>query len=446
MHDHKPQKERVTLVKEFSDKEMLDRLLCETFPYFLTQTNSVNGLIADKNQPGSPSSIAVVGFGLCTYISGVERGLLSKAEAIRKILATLRFFYQGEQGTAGDAMGHKGFFYHFLDMETGKRAWKSELSSVDTAFFIAGALTAAQYFKGDDSEEQEIRNLADLLYRRVDWCWMQNGTSTLCHGWKPRSGFLRFHWDTGYSEALLLYILAMGSPTFPISQKGYRDWISTFEWVKIFETHYLHAAPLFIHQFSHLWLDFRGIRDDFNREKDFDYFENSRKATHIQRQYAIENKAGFPHYNKYCWGFTASDGPGPAIRKIDGQKKIFYDYVARGVPHGPDDGTVSPWAVVASLPFAPEIVVETIRHAIGRQEGKKTQPFSFDASFNPIFPSKNGKDNGWISPWKFGLNEGPIILMIENYQTGLIWELAKKCPYIINGLHLAGFRGGWLED
>ena len=340
----------------------------------------------------------------------------------------------------------KGFYYHFLDMQTGRRALECELSTVDTAIFIAGALTAGAYFTGNEEEESEIRELAEILYRRIDWKWALNGGTTISHGWKPESGFLPYRWDTGYSEALILYVLALGSPTFAIDPQGYREWTATFEWKKIYDIEYLYAGPLFIHQMSHLWLDFRGIHDDFNRKTGMDYFENSRRATYVQRQYGIENPQGFSHYHKFGWGLTASDGPGPAVLEVDGIRREFFDYTARGAPFGPDDGTISPWAVVASLPFAPEIVIDTVRHAIERLNLKGQSPYGFDASFNPTFPEAGRNPHGWVSPWIFGLNQGPIILMIENFQSELIWKTVWKCRYIVEGLRRAGFRDGWLDN
>ncbi len=431
---------------DITDSEMLDRLRSETFGFFRHEFNPRNGLIADKTQPGSPSSIAVVGMGLSAYVVATERNLLSRAEAIERTLTILRFFHSSRQGTEPDATGYKGFYYHFLDMETGHRAWQSELSTIDTAIFMAGALTSANYFTEKSDAESEIRELADALYQRVDWKWALNDGATICHGWTPESGFLPFRWNTNYSEALILYVLALGSPTFPIDPKGYAEWTATFEWKKIYDIEYLYAGPLFIHQMSHLWLDFRGIHDDFNRKTGIDYFENSRRATYVQRQYGIENPKGFLHYHKYGWGLTASDGPGPAILEVNGIRREFFDYIARGAPFGPDDGTISPWAVVASLPFAPEIVIETIRHAIERLHLKTRSPYGFHASFNSTYPDTSRNQHGWVSPWVFGLNQGPIILMIENFQSGLIWKRIRECGYIADGLRRAGFRGGWLDN
>jgi hypothetical protein len=235
--------------------------------------------------------------------------------------------------------------------------------------------------------------------------------------------------------------LALGSPTFPIGEAGYEKWTSTFE-IRSYYTHrYFYAGPLFIHQMSQLWLGMKGIQDALGRREGFDYFENSRRATYAQRAYAIENPFAFAHYGENCWGFTASDGPGPTKLTIEGKERTFLGYIARGAPADLDDGTVSPWAVVASLPFAPEIVLCTLRHAIEKLHLKnKKRIYGFDASFNPTFPDRTQNPNGWVSPWRFGLNQGPIILMIENYQSGLIWKTMAKCAYIATGLKHAGFR------
>jgi hypothetical protein len=429
-----------------ADAELLEGLRCAAFEYFRNEVNSRTGLIADKTQPGSPSSIAAVGMALSVYVMAIERDLLSRSAAIDRILTLLRFFQSSPQGPEADATGYKGFYYHFLDMHTGRRALQCELSTIDTAILLAGILTAASYFGGESDEEVEIRELAESLYQRVDWQWALNGGTTVCHGWKPESGFLPYRWDTGYSEALILYALALGSPTFPIEPQGYREWVSTFEWRKVYDIEYLYAGPLFIHQMSHLWLNFRGIQDDFNRKKGIDYFENSRRATYVHRQYGIENPLRFANYHEYGWGLTASDGPGPAVLEVNGVQRVFLDYAARGAPFGPDDGTISPWAVVASLPFAPEIVLLTVRHAIERLKSRGHSPYEFDASFNPTFPHTSPNLHGWVSPWIFGLNQGPILLMIENFQSELIWKTIQRCPYIVEGLQRAGFRGGWLDN
>ncbi len=427
-----------------SDAEMLDTLRRETFEFFRHEHDPRTGLIRDKTSPGSPSSIAALGMGLSSYVVAVERDLLSRAEAAARTLTMLRFLHASPQGPEPDATGYKGFYYHFLDMDTGRRAWHCELSTVDTAILMAGVLTAATYFVETNDTETELRDLADALYRRVDWAWATNGGATITHGWKPECGFLPYRWDEHYSEAHILYVLALGSPTFPIEPSGYDKWTATFEWTSLYGFEHIPAGPLFIHQMSHVWLDFRSIHDDVNRARGIDYFENSRRATHVQREYAIENPGRFRHYGAFGWGFTASDGPGDIVVKVGGAERVFYDYIARGAPDGPDDGTISPWAVATSLPFAPDIVLATLRHAIERLDLKRRTRYGFDASFNPTFPEARRNPNGWVSPWIFGLNQGPIILMLENFQTELIWKIMKSCPYVVRGLRRAGFRDGWL--
>jgi hypothetical protein len=328
-------------------------------------------------------------------------------------------------------------------MQTGRRAWQCELSTVDSTILLAGALTAGAYFDADTTEEKEIRALADALYRRADWPWAQNGGLTVTHGWKPESGFLQYRWE-GYDEALVLYILGLGSPTNPLGEESYSAWASTYEWKSSYGYDYLYAGPLFTHQISHVWIDFRGIQDAFMRDKGIDYFENTRRATRVQQQYAIDNPLKFAGYSKDCWGITASDGPGPDTIKLNGIERQFFDYLARGVPYGPDDGTIGPWAVVASLPFAPEIVLPAIEYLVHQVDLKKGNPYGFKATFNPTYPDKSGNPYGWVSPWHYGINQGPINPMIENYRTGLLWRLMRDCPYVVTGLQRAGFTGGWL--
>ena len=208
----------------------------------------------------------------------------------------------------------------------------------------------------DTEDEAEVRRVADALYRRADWVWACNGGPTLTHGWKPETGFLPYRYE-GYDEGLLLYLLALGSPTHALPPESYAAYCATYQWKEIFGRELLYSGPLFTHQLSHLWVDFRGIRDAFMRERGSDYFENSRQATYVQQEYAIRNPLEFEGYGKYCWGFTACDGPGWIKRSVNGIERQFFDYIARGAPFGPDDGTVAPWVVVASLPFAPEIVI-----------------------------------------------------------------------------------------
>jgi hypothetical protein len=429
------------------DDAALDRLQRDTFEYFLVETNPRNGLVPDSTREGVPSSITAIGFGLAAYCLGAERGFITRGDAIARVLATLRFLWQSPQGTEADATGYKGFFYHFLDMQTGRRAWTSELSTIDTTFLIAGVLAAGTYFDGGTSDEREIAMLADALYRRVDWRWAQNGGLTVTNGWRPERGFLKSRWE-GYSEGILLYVLGLGSPTHPLPERSYPAWTRTYRWTKLYGHEYLYAGPLFIHQLSHVWIDFRGIPDAYMRGRGIDYFENSRRATLAQQQYAIRNPKGFAGYGECCWGITACDGPGPTTRRIDGVERRFYDYKARGIPNGPDDGTMAPWAAVASLPFAPEIVLPAIGH-FHQEHPKLLGRYGLLCSFNPTFTGASPAGQaphgqGWYSKGYYGLEQGPIVQMMENYRSGFLWELMKRCPYLVTGLRRAGFAGGWL--
>ncbi|HEY8309944.1 MAG TPA: glucoamylase family protein [Gemmatimonadaceae bacterium] len=427
---------------ESSSNRLLDKLQRKTFGYFLNETNAENGLIVDRTDGAAPASIAATGLALAAYPVGVERKFISRGDAAHRTLTCLRFFWNSPQGTEKDATGYKGFYYHFLDMQTGRRVWKCELSSVDTTFLLAGMLAAAEYFTLDNPDETEIRELATKLFARVDWQWMLNGGPTVSHGWKPESGFIKYRWN-GYSEALLLYMLGLGSTTHPLPAESYSAWASSYKWKKIYGTEFLYSGPLFTHQLSHVWIDFRGIRDEFMRDKKSDYFENSRRATQVQREYSIRNPMKFTGYADDCWGLTASDGPGCKICTVDGVERRFYSYLSRGAPYGPDDGTIAPWAVVASLPFAPDIVLPAIEQ-FDRLRLIDANPYGFKTSFNRTFPDQNADSFGWISPGHCGINQGPIVLMIENYRTDMLWALMRKCPYLVTGLRRAGFEGGWL--
>lgn len=200
-----------------------------------------------------------------------------------------------------------------------------------------------------------------------------------------------------------------------------------------------YAGPLFTHQLSHLWIDFREIQDAYMLEKGIDYFENSRRATFVQRQYAIDNPLNFDGYGENCWGLSASDGPGPDSIRVKGIYRNFHDYVGRGVPYGPDDGTIAPWAVATSLPFAPEIVLPVLDNFIHGLRLKDKGSYGFAATYNPTYPDRSGHPHGWVSPFHYGLNQGPIVLMIENYRNGFLWETMRRCPYLVKGLQRAGF-------
>jgi hypothetical protein len=430
----------MNVIEPSLNDEDLDRLERDTFRYFAEKINLENGLVADNTREDSPSSIAVIGFALTAYPIAVERNYMSRSEAVKRALTSLRFFHDGPQGPGEDAIGYNGFYYHFLDMQSGRRFGKSEISTIDTTYLIAGALTAAEYFNRDNAEERELRTLARALYDRADWQWAQNKALTVTHGWRPERGFIKYRW-TGYSEALILYILGLASTTYPLPEESYYAWTRTYQWKRIYGREFLYAGPLFIHHFSHLWIDFRGIQDDYMRAKAINYFENSRRAIYAQQEYAMRNPKNFAGYGRFSWGITASDGPGPALRRVNGKKVRFHAYLARAIPFGPDDGTLSPWAVAASLPFAPEVVLPTL-HRINVDFPEITNKYGFKCSYNPTFTTDGRR--GWVSQGYYGLDQGPIVMMIENYRTGLIWRLMRRCPSIVNGLRRAGFSGGWL--
>ena len=437
-HERQPEEDLDRLP---TDEELL-RLQRTTVLYYLHETNPDNGLVRDKTDPAAPCSIAAVGLALATIPAIVERGVIIRKFAAKIARRRLRSLIDLPQGPEPDAAGYKGFFYHFLDIDTGRRVWNCELSTLDSAFLLAGALTCVTYFDADTEDEAEVRRLGDALYRRADWDWALDGGATLTHGWKPESGFLPHRYQ-GYDEGLLLYILGLGSPTHPLPPESYAGYCATYQWKKIYGRELLYSGPLFTHQLSHLWVDFRGIRDAFMRERGSDYFENSRQATFVQQEYAIRNPLGFEGYGEYCWGFTACDGPGWTTRTVNGVERQFYDYIARGAPFGPDDGTVAPWVVVASLPFAPEIVIPSLRHFAGLNLGMTT-PYGFKPSFNESFAVEDSPTGWWVTPHHFGIDQGPVVLMIENYRSGLIWDIMRRNSYVVEGLRRAGFTGGWL--
>ncbi len=427
-------------LKPSMQEQTLDQLQRAAFGYFLQAVNPANGLVADTSREHSPSSIAVVGFALSAYPVAVERGWMTRADAVHRSLSVLRFFHNSDQSGGPEATGFKGFYYHFLDMHTGTRVWRSELSMIDTALLIAGVLTAGRYFMANTPDEIELRELVDVLYRRVDWGWAQQGGGTINHGWKPESGFLRYCWD-GYSEAIVLYVLALGSPTHPIEADCYHAWTATYQWENLYGYDVLYAGSLFVHQFSHAWIDFRGIQDRFMREKRCDYFENSRRATEVQREYARRNPHGFAGYDEDCWGLTACDGPSHQLPELAHERRRLFGYAARGVPYGPDDGTLSGWAALASLPFASEIALSAARHMLQRYPEMLSDQ-QYASSFNPTLAGADRR--AWVSAGHFGLDQGIVVMMIENYRTQLIWRLMRDCPSIGTGLRRAGFLGGWL--
>jgi hypothetical protein len=418
---------------------MLAELEERTFGYFEREMNHDKGLVKDNTRQTAPATIAGTGLAIACYVVAAYRGYIARRRAADRVRAALRFFRNASQDGSRDGTGHRGFFYHFLDVASGRRVWDSELSSIDTAIVLCGALVARAFF--DSPDEQDIREMSEELYLQADWRWMLGDRPAIAHGWKPETGFLPYQWQ-GYNEGLFIYVLAAGSPTHPIPSQAYRHWLATYEWKELYGYAFVYGGPLFMHQLGQIWYDFRGIQDEYMRDKAIDYFENTRRATFVQREYAIRNPKRFVGYGPNSWGFTAGDGPGPATRKVNGVRRRFYAYTARGVPWGPDDGTLAPWAVATSLPFAPEIVLPALEH-MSSAFPTLTGKYGYKCSFNPSY---NRRGSGWISQGHYAIDQGPVVLMIENYRSGLIWRLMRECPYVVDGLKRCGFAGGWLGN
>lgn len=427
-----------------------------SFGYFWELGNPKNGLVPDRWPAKSFSSIAAVGFGLTAYGVGVERGWIRRDQAIERTLVTLRFFANAPQGTAAEGMtGYKGFFYHFITMDGGVRDARCELSTVDTTLLLGGILFSQSYFDRDTAQEREIRTLADGIYRRIEWDWAQARAPRIAMGWTPERGMLAYDWS-GYNEAMLVYILALGSPTHPLGKDAYVAWTSTYDrtWGTFHGQTHLSFAPLFGHQYSQVWLDLRGLQDDYMGARRLDYFENSRRAVYSQRAYAIANPSRWSGYGENVWGLTASDGPIDATFQYREKARLFRTYSARGagINYSFDDGTIAPTAAVASLPFAPEIVIPAVSE-MHRRYGKNIyRKYGFIDAFNPSFnyavALKQGKvvaSQGWVDDDYIGIDQGPILLMIENYRSDFIWKVMRRNPYIRRGLQRAGFSGGWLD-
>jgi hypothetical protein len=424
-----------------------------TFHFFWDTANPKNGLVPDRFPSPSYSSVAAVGFALTAYPVGVERSYVTRAQARRRVLTTLRFFRNAPQGHAVKGMtGYKGFYYHFLDMKTGQRFEDSELSTVDTAIFLAGALFCQSYFDGDHPEEVEIRRLVDELYARVDWNWAQPRPPAISLGWSPEEGYLDYDWR-GYNEAMLVYLLALGSPTHAVGPEAWAEWTSTYDttsWRKQFGQEFLNFAPLFGHQYTHVWIDFRKLQDAYMRRRGIDYFENTRRAVYAQRAYAIANPQKCKQYGSTIWGLTASDGPADTSVGHGDAARVYHTYCARGVV-GYDDCTLAPTAVVGSLPFAPELAMPAILDMHKRFGDYIYSKYGFLDAFNlsfdvtvPVSQGRCVKGFGWVDDDYLGIDQGAILAMIENYRSRMIWGVMRKNPYVRAGLTRAGFDGGWL--
>jgi len=382
------------------DDAFLEDLERRTFQFFWEQSNASTGLTLDRARTdGTPhpashpsynvASTAATGFALTAMCVAAERKWVTPEQARRRARIILDFF-------ANRAFHKNGWFYHWLDKDTGERRWKSEISSIDTALLLGGVLTVRQCF----SDDQEVVKLAVKIYERVDFPWMLNGDPfLLSHGWRPETGFIVYRWDN-YSESSILYLLGIGSPTHPISWRSWYAWKR--DWVHYAGYKYLSGAPpLFIHQYSQAWFDFRGRRESFGKFS-VNYFDNSVRATRAHRRFCIDLSKKFPAYSENVWGISASDSE--------------HGYIAwGGPPRDPAiDGTVVPYASAGSLMFTPEISLPALRGMKARFGDKIYGRYGFTDAFNP--------NTNWVNPDVIGIDLGITLLSAENLRSGKIWS------------------------
>ncbi len=388
------------------DDQFLNEVENASFLFFWEQGNTKTGMVKDRcnvraNRLGDAASIAATGFGLTALCIGAQRGYINKTEALERVFATLRFLWR-------KLPNHRGFFYHFANPETGERMFDSEVSSVDTAILLCGVLMCREHFR-----HPAVAELVNLIFSRVDWTWLSEDTSLLTHGWTPEIGFLPSRWDY-YSELMMMYLLGMGSSAHPLREETWNAWKRlAFEYDGM---RYIGSfAPLFVHQFSQAWFDFRGKRDKFAN-----YFENSVTATEVHRRFCLELGKQFSDYSEDLWGITASDS------QQEG-------YVVWGGPPatGPIDGTVVPSAAGGSLPFLPAETLRVLK-TIRTRYPQAWSKYGFVNAFNPL---KN-----WYDTDVIGIDTGIILVMAENLRTGYVWQTFMKSPEAQRGMERAGFH------
>ncbi len=433
-----------------SDEDVLERVQRATFQWFLDSQNHDTGLIFDRNRPGSPATIAGVGFALTAYPVAVNRKWIPRDQAVAYAVKVLRVLASAPQGEGREGFsGNRGFFYHFLDPRTGLRAtaptfWDSELSSIDTALLMAGVSFARAYFAKRNAVEKEIRNLCTALLERVDWNWLVRSDFKILHGWTPEQGLIPYVYQ-GYSEALLLYLMALSAQGKPAPNAC---WTSLLDGVKaesLGGKKYIAmpGTPLFCYQYPHCWIDFRGIADDTNSRLGFDYFENSVRATNAQHRYSVDNPNQWRAYDELDWGLTACDGPGNGTKVIDGKERTFRGYSERGSPRGFDDGTIAPTAAISAIPFTPRKSIRTMRYWLKHRPELFSELGGFVDAFNPTYDLT--KASGWVDEDRVAIDQGPIVLMIENYRSDFVWQVMRKDRSLKRALRRAGFKGGWLS-
>jgi hypothetical protein len=416
----KPGNEANTIrqLSSLSDNQLLDTLQHTAFNYFWYEANASNGLIKDRSTALSTCSIASTGFGLTAIGIGIDHGWVSRIAGRDRTLATLKTFWQKPQGSGtSGTIGYRGWFYHFLDMNSATRSGTTELSSIDTGLLLAGILYARQYFDGTDSLETALRAYADSIVNRVDWNWMTFGQNSLTMGWTPESGFISGRWS-GYNEAMILLIEGIGASSNPLPYQVWNSWISSYSMQSLYGYSFVTFPPLFGHQYSHCWIDFRNIADYYMKVQGITYFENSRRATLANRAYCTANPGHFTAYSDSIWGLTACDGPA--------------GYKARGAPPAQsDDGTIAPTAAAGSIPFTPVESITALRTMYNQYNSQLWGQYGLKDAFNIT--------QSWFDTDYIGIDEGPIIIMIENYRTQGVWNRMMQNSTIHTGLIRAGF-------
>jgi hypothetical protein len=434
---------------------LLASLQQQTFNYFWETSDPVTGLAPDR-YPNPPfASIAAIGFALTAYPIGVENGWITRSAAAQRVQATLQFLWSAPQGAASSGCaGYQGFFYHFLDMQTGTRSGNSEISIIDTTLLMAGVLFCGEYFNQSTTTESSIRQLAANLYGQINWPWAQARAPAICLAWTPEGGFSPYD-CIGYNEGMIVYLLALGSPTLPVAISAWSAWTSGYAqcWGSVQGYEFLTFGPLFGHQYTQVWVNLSGIQDAFMSDHDSDYFKNSRLAVLAQNAYAIANPLAWQGYGANLWGLTACDGPGNFQIAYQGQTRQIEGYIARGVglSGNNDDGSVAPCAAIASLPFAPELVVPASESLAQLNGGFAMGQYGFLDAFNLSIPSGSPLTQGqyvagagWVDTQYLGIDQGPIVAMLENYRGQLIWSTMQQNSGLVQGLQRAGFSGGWL--
>jgi hypothetical protein len=445
-----------------ADERMLVDLQRATFNYFVVNQDFTTGLPLDRNVAYSPATVAGAGFSITAYCVAAYNGWITRDDAAEYCHKVMRTLWTAPEGDELEGAGsYRGFFYHFLDPKLATRAcdvkfWPQnmrwfkvrppridvELSVIDTALLMCGVLFARNFFAGKAPRERSIRELATKLYHRVEWDWLLTDDNLLRMGWKPETGLLDAKFF-GLTEAQLLYLIAIGSPTHPISPAAWQAQLQEVKCETVYGEHLVRMLdmPMFGYQYPLCWIPFKGIRDRFNRDLGFDWFTNACRAVRAQQRYAIENPLGMRDYGPRVWGLSACNGPGDAVISIAGRDRVFHSYGVRG-PGGPDDGTIAPGAVAASLPLAPGLVLATLRDWTRYRPELFTATGPTDA-FNPTFSPD--QPSGWVDSEQLAIDQGPIVLMIENFRSGLIWRVMKHDPDLRFGLKRAGFTGDWLD-